>query len=432
MSYFEAIDAPISEALPCGDNPDNDADYLGFLAAAEGSLPRSYIKFLERKPPEFNAAQVLGQITKYVDRYRDVRLLVLAAKYLILTGDLIGFSDALAAISRLIENRWDEAHPKGQDGDQSERLAQIGSLDDLPTVVLPLQTATILKDKRLGPISFRHYLLATRAAAPREGETAPDEAGIRDALSRTEEREAFKQACAAVQKAGDALKKLRAVYIDKAGYEFAPSFDKLAPLLADMHKYLGGLLSELEPLAAVPEPAPADEAPPVNEAESQGGAPAPSAFPPPLTLQDAAEALKAIAAYFSRLEPSNPALLLIRQAEHLVGKSFIEAMLVLAPSVAEKSQIKIGGDSPFALNYAQLKALAEQANPGQGDGNESAAPPNTYVVASRTDANRLMSLVEAYYRRSEPSSPIPLLIERARLFVDKDFSSLLRDMLKPA
>jgi type VI secretion system protein ImpA len=41
-----------------------------------------------------------------------------------------------------------------------------------------------------------------------------------------------------------------------------------------------------------------------------------------------------------------------------------------------------------------------------------------------------MAVVEAFYRKNEPSSPIPLLIERARLFINKDFHSLLREVVK--
>jgi type VI secretion system protein ImpA len=40
-----------------------------------------------------------------------------------------------------------------------------------------------------------------------------------------------------------------------------------------------------------------------------------------------------------------------------------------------------------------------------------------------------MEIVEQYYRKQEPSSPIPLLLQRARVFVDRDFSALLKDVL---
>jgi type VI secretion system protein ImpA len=49
-------------------------------------------------------------------------------------------------------------------------------------------------------------------------------------------------------------------------------------------------------------------------------------------------------------------------------------------------------------------------------------------VANRSDAMRLLDLVVAYYERYEPSSPLPLLIGRARRLADKNFLDILRDM----
>jgi type VI secretion system protein ImpA len=40
-----------------------------------------------------------------------------------------------------------------------------------------------------------------------------------------------------------------------------------------------------------------------------------------------------------------------------------------------------------------------------------------------------MQNVAAFYRSAEPSSPIPLLLERAAGMADRDFLSLLKDML---
>lgn len=49
-------------------------------------------------------------------------------------------------------------------------------------------------------------------------------------------------------------------------------------------------------------------------------------------------------------------------------------------------------------------------------------------VTTRADALRLLDLVCQYYQRSEPSSPLPMLIERARRLADKNFLEILRDL----
>jgi type VI secretion system protein ImpA len=49
-------------------------------------------------------------------------------------------------------------------------------------------------------------------------------------------------------------------------------------------------------------------------------------------------------------------------------------------------------------------------------------------VTNRADAVRLLELVIDYYVQNEPSSPLPLLIGRARRLADKNFMELLRDL----
>jgi type VI secretion system protein ImpA len=49
-------------------------------------------------------------------------------------------------------------------------------------------------------------------------------------------------------------------------------------------------------------------------------------------------------------------------------------------------------------------------------------------VTNRADALRLLDLACQYYRRYEPSSPLPLLIDRAQRLAEKNFLEILRDL----
>ena len=77
------------------------------------------------------------------------------------------------------------------------------------------------------------------------------------------------------------------------------------------------------------------------------------------SISDVAAALAAVAGYFSRAEPSNPALLLVRQAEGLMGKSFLEVMRMLVPNHVEQAAIQIGKDQLFDLPLERLSPFAE-------------------------------------------------------------------------
>ena len=64
-----------------------------------------------------------------------------------------------------------------------------------------------------------------------------------------------------------------------------------------------------------------------------------------------------------------------------------------------------------------------------------AGPGGAYaggVIKSRHDAVRALDAVADFFRRNEPSSPIPLLVDRAKRLVAKDFLEVLADIAPDA
>ena len=54
------------------------------------------------------------------------------------------------------------------------------------------------------------------------------------------------------------------------------------------------------------------------------------------------------------------------------------------------------------------------------------------AIRSREDAIRALDAVSEFFRRNEPSSPIPLIVERAKRLVSKDFLEVLADIAPEA
>lgn len=79
---------------------------------------------------------------------------------------------------------------------------------------------------------------------------------------------------------------------------------------------------------------------------------------------------------------------------------------------------------------------AEEAADPMADSPAAAAAPRPGVasigsiteITNRADAVRLLSLIVQYFRRFEPSSPLPLLLDRALRLADKNFLDILRDL----
>ncbi len=67
-----------------------------------------------------------------------------------------------------------------------------------------------------------------------------------------------------------------------------------------------------------------------------------------------------------------------------------------------------------------------------GEGAEGAVAGAVGPIKSRTDAIRAMEAVANFFRQTEPSSPIPMLLERTVRLVSKDFLEVLNDIVPEA
>ncbi|TDN20902.1 type VI secretion system ImpA family N-terminal domain-containing protein, partial [Lactobacillus crispatus] len=114
---------------------------------------------------QFEAAKPL------LARTRDLRLLVLLAKFSILSRNLDDFIKCLKAISFLLQEQWDAVHPRGEDGDFSYRGVIAESIDVYPTVVYPLQFLPLIENRRHGTLNYRAYLIAKGEIPATDDET---------------------------------------------------------------------------------------------------------------------------------------------------------------------------------------------------------------------------------------------------------------------
>jgi type VI secretion system protein ImpA len=83
----------------------------------------------------------------------------------------------------------------------------------------------------------------------------------------------------------------------------------------------------------------------------------------------------------------------------------------------------------------QLAARGDADEPSEGTMQAQSSGETTVAVGSirsRQDAIRALDAVAAFFRQNEPSSPIPLFIERAKRLVAKDFLAVLADIAPDA
>jgi type VI secretion system protein ImpA len=406
-----ALFSPISIEAPCGPDLDaeGDADFMNFMAAIEGQLPATFFSF-DRKSIDFDAANTTG--ARLLARSHDVRLLVLLAKLSVLNRDLQGFARSLAILAQLLAEHWDDVHPRGENGDFASRIAQLSTLDDGPVVILPLQYAPLAETQRDGILNFRAQLVALGEAKPRESENLPNTATIEKILLN-EDLPRLIQTFNALQSVKVSLAGIRATLIERVGFEQALDFEALSPLVDRMTAFLQAAVAHRDPSVA----APSQHEEPTPAAQDKS----PSQTVTFASLAEVDAALEAALAYFERMEPSSAAVLLIGQTRQLLGKNLYEVMKILAPAYADNARIFVGTDAAFTVPVSSI--LPSEATAGPVD------RPVVSPAPSRAAALALIDSVAAHMRLTEPSSPAPYLLERAKSLASRDFVSLLKDLL---
>jgi type VI secretion system protein ImpA len=445
--------AEVAQALspddPCGPDLEGDPDFMNVMARLEVALPSAYFRReddgrqvpFDRTSIDFAAA--FADIGKLLARNRDLRVFVLAGKLSLLNRDIAGFAGCLGIIAGNLAEHWDEVHPRPEDGDLIMREVALQSLDDMPTVVLPLQHAPLFTGRRSGPLAFRSQLVATGDVRLVEGEEHPDASAIQAALGDAD-LDALTATLAQARAMKDALAQIQALWIEKAGYDQAVSFPRLSVLVDQIIAFLDAAVRRRAPGQGV---APASAA---GSGPDPGRAPAGSSDTGQAcsSILQVKDALAGCLAYFRRIEPSSPAVLLIGQAQQLIGKSLIEVIQIMFPDHVDKALIELGGNLKFRLPLERLaqgngayeepiedEAPVDEATDGEealAEGEEGAAVPASKApvsIATRAEAVSRMRAVAAFYRQVEPSHPTPLLMDKACALAQHDFQALLGDIL---
>lgn len=98
----------------------------------------------------------------------------------------------------------------------------------------------------------------------------------------------------------------------------------------------------------------------------------------------------------------------------------------LAPLALDLREIRQILDAEVARRGGNAEAAQDGSSPeGAVGGGSSTA---TGEIRSRDDVLRMLDRICDYYTRHEPSSPVPLLLQRARRLVSKSFPDIIRDL----
>lgn len=317
------------EGSACGEDLEYDPTFLELSQAAAG---KPETQFGPAEPPQWQQARELSE--SLLARTRDLRVAMLWGRSVLNLEGLGALPGALNLLHGLLDRYWDEVHPRNDpdDGDTFARFSVLGSLDTLDGMLGDVRQAMVLNDRRLGGLRLREIEIALDRLTPRADESARTTGQIQGLLGEMPDLAERLRGCHSASV--EAVKQLQRVMNDRFGIDRAVDL-----------KAFKGMLDSLG--AVLPQAEAAEPASDQGAAESAGaGEPtaprrgAGGGLQSIETRQDAIKAIHLVCAFLERSEPTNPAQLLLRRAERLIDKNFLQLVRDLAPdAVPEVARI---------------------------------------------------------------------------------------------
>ncbi|CAG1017801.1 hypothetical protein BURC_02496 [Burkholderiaceae bacterium] len=329
----DALLAPVSDSAPCGADLEYDPAFLALEDAARGKPEQQFgDTVIAAQEPDWRAMQ--SQALALLARTRDLRVGVHLLRAATRLNGVAGFVPAVRFVHGLLVQHWAHVYPllDAQDNnDATMRLNALAPLADVAAVIADLRAATI-GAARIG-LKVRQVELALGKGEPGLNESVMNEAGVLEAL--TDAEAAAPGLLDQLIAAHEAVVGIETVLDTQAGADAGPDLRPLRVLtqcLAQAARQARG-----EPQAV---------SPPIDNAPARGAGRAALAAPGAIaTRDDAIKTLDRVCDWLERSEPTNPAPLLIRRAQRLMTKSFIDIIRDLAPDGLKEVERIAGVDA---------------------------------------------------------------------------------------
>ncbi|MBV8271919.1 MAG: type VI secretion system ImpA family N-terminal domain-containing protein [Cupriavidus sp.] len=322
---------PVSAELPSGEDLEYDRAFIMLQAAVTYTPEAQYGDFVE-SPQSVNWADAERECKALLARTKDLRLAVILLRAGVRQHAAVGLRDGLGFIARLLVRYGTALHPSPALGGEWDKVAfanavaaladQEGALFDVRQIALP----------KAAGLKLQLRDLEKALASPRQQDALPPESMhrlLKELWGRRDET---------VQALSDAQRSLVEImaWVDRHLDDDAPDLSALIRLLQPFTE-----LDQPSQVAPAPQPV---EAPGRIAAESSLGPRVDAervehrdvhviAQNMPPDRWSALATIRQVRTWFEDNEPSSPVVVLLLQAERMVGKRFSELAQVIPPEL---------------------------------------------------------------------------------------------------
>jgi len=358
----DALIAPLDGDAPAGPNLEYDPDFQALERAAAPKAERAVgDSVIAAEEPDWEAvAELAGAL---LTRTKDLRVAMhLTTAWTRLHG-LKGWAAGLGVIHGLLENFWPSVHPEldaDDDNDPTFRVNSIAPLGNILGTLRYFRITPFVQSQRLGRFSLRDLRIANGSlkvppSTSDEPAPAPPTMQILEGACMDCSESLLAENAAAVAIAFDHAKAIDRIFTDHIG-SLGPDLKQLVSDIFELKKFIDPQLARRRPSAAAAGSVDDDD-----DDSDRGQIPAGRALAGSsgqiASTQDVVRRLEELCDYYAKTEPSSPVPILLRRAQRLVGKDFLELLKDLAP----------GG-------IGQLQVISGPANSSSGSATASAVP----------------------------------------------------------
>jgi type VI secretion system protein ImpA len=331
----EALLGPVSSDSPTGPDLAYDPDFIALETAARGKAEQQFGETVIAAE-DADWRQVKQQSEALLQRSKDLRVAMLLARAATRLENVEGLSAGLLLAQGLLSRYWDDVHPqldREDSNDPTMRMNALAPLADAETLLRDLRAAYLVESPQHGRVSFRDMLVAAGKLQPGPGTAVPGVPEI-EGIIRAAGTDNPKPLQAALE-CLETVQSLETLLTEKDVLGSAPDLRPLKDILQTAKPMCLAALGRSGGTEA--------------EAQAQGEAqatPRQTAAPGEIrSRDDVIRVLDSVCRFIEQTEPSNPAPLLIRRAQRLMSRSFLEIIQDLAPDSVDQIQ-KLAGVEP--------------------------------------------------------------------------------------
>jgi type VI secretion system protein ImpA len=319
--------SPISEESPCGLDLEYDQEFTELEDAAK-FVPEQRFKHKDDpardvvKPArEPDWEEVQRRAVGLLGKTKDLRVAVLLLRALTRNENLSGLSVGLQVIAGLVDRYWQGVHPRldSEDGDDPTlRVNSLASLRDPATLLSDLRSAAFFRSPTQGSLLVSD--IETAAGAGPGKAPGSSLAGVEPIVATlVGEVAQFASTAGVIKAAWDAIESLNSRLEERLGPEKAPDLRELRGMI----KLLQFVGDRVMVAARGVGTGGGDQVGSVADLGAVGAV---------RSRDDALRLLDKVCEYLERAEPTNPAPLLIRRAQKIMSKNFVDIIRHLLPN----------------------------------------------------------------------------------------------------